>query len=288
MRQVVFTDLDGTLLDAKTYSFEEARPALTVLAGRDIPLVPCTSKTRSELLRLRARIGCTGPFVSENGGGIYLPIGLFPIADLPPGLPREDCPGLHMIRLGQPYAKLRQALVELREAGFAVRGFGDMSVEEVARLTGLELEDARLAKDREFDEPFVFTAPPPGSSSRSRIGPGAGSFPEDEELASAVSASGLTVTRGRMHHLLGKNDKGQAVRIVQALYERLWKTDVVSAAIGDSLNDEPMLAAADRSFLVRRSDGRHEPGIDVPGLMRLRGIGPAGFAEAIAILTEVP
>ena len=34
---IVFTDLDGTLLDGKTYSWESARPALEQLRCRGIP-----------------------------------------------------------------------------------------------------------------------------------------------------------------------------------------------------------------------------------------------------------
>ena len=40
---MVFTDLDGTLLDHDTYAFDAARPALAALTARAIPVVPVTS-----------------------------------------------------------------------------------------------------------------------------------------------------------------------------------------------------------------------------------------------------
>jgi HAD superfamily hydrolase (TIGR01484 family) len=46
---LVFTDLDGTLLDHHTYSFEPALPALNSLKEKNIPLIICTSKTRAEI-----------------------------------------------------------------------------------------------------------------------------------------------------------------------------------------------------------------------------------------------
>ncbi|MBP1733392.1 MAG: mannosyl-3-phosphoglycerate phosphatase, partial [Deltaproteobacteria bacterium] len=67
---VIFTDLDGTLLDSMTYSFEPARPALRKLKDLGIPLIICSSKTRLEIERYRQEFGSLYPFVAENGGGI--------------------------------------------------------------------------------------------------------------------------------------------------------------------------------------------------------------------------
>ena len=70
---VVFTDLDGTLLDASTYSFEAARPALDALRQQDIPLVLVSSKTRAEIEPIRGRLKQVHPFITENGGGCLYP-----------------------------------------------------------------------------------------------------------------------------------------------------------------------------------------------------------------------
>ncbi len=74
---LIFTDMDGTLLDHHTYSFEAAKPTLTSLAERNIPVIPTTSKTFVELLELRETIGLTGPFIVENGAAAYIPHGFF-------------------------------------------------------------------------------------------------------------------------------------------------------------------------------------------------------------------
>ena len=62
---------------------------------------------------------------------------------------------------------LREAVVALRARGYALTGFGDMSVEEVAALTGLPLDQAAMAKEREFDEPFVMEGDNAGQRRRS-------------------------------------------------------------------------------------------------------------------------
>ena len=75
---VLFTDLDGTLLDHDTYTAEPALPALDIISRRHIPLVVCTSKTAAEIQKLRDSIGNSDPFISENGGGIFVPENYFP------------------------------------------------------------------------------------------------------------------------------------------------------------------------------------------------------------------
>ena len=43
---LVFTDLDGTLLDHHSYSHAAALPGLERLRGLEVPVIPVTSKTR--------------------------------------------------------------------------------------------------------------------------------------------------------------------------------------------------------------------------------------------------
>ena len=50
---LVFTDLDGSLLDHHNYSYSDALPQLRQLERRGIPVIPASSKTRVEIERLR-------------------------------------------------------------------------------------------------------------------------------------------------------------------------------------------------------------------------------------------
>ena len=49
---IIFTDLDGTLLDFR-YSYKEAVPALNLIRKKNIPLIICSSKTRAEIEKCR-------------------------------------------------------------------------------------------------------------------------------------------------------------------------------------------------------------------------------------------
>lgn len=105
---LIFTDLDGTLLDHDTYSWQPAAPALSFLRERSIPWILCTSKTRAEVERLRAEMGHTHPFIVENGGGIYIPRDTFPFET--PGATRAA--DYDLITLGADYTVLIGVLVD--------------------------------------------------------------------------------------------------------------------------------------------------------------------------------
>lgn len=257
-RLIIITDLDGTLLHPITYSFEEAMPALDLIRERGIPLLFCSSKTRAEIEVYRRRLDNRHPFISENGGGIYLPAEYFPFHGH-----GDKQGGYEVISLGSPYEEIRKRFVEMRDRlGIAVRGFGDMSIEEVAGLTGLSIEEARLAKQRDFEEPFIFS-----------------DKPEDRFLRE-IEGEKLRWTQGRFFHLMGDHHKGRAVNILRRLYERR-DGPVMTIGIGDSLNDLPFLFAVDRPVLVKKETGRYDARIDIPGLIRAEGIGPAGWNEAV-------
>ena len=260
MHIVIFTDLDGTLLRYDNCSFEEARDALEVIKQKRIPLVLCSSKSRGEIELYRERLANTDPFVSENGGGIYIPDGYF--TKSPDVGVRQDN-GYRVISIGKSYSELRDGLRRLREMGFRVKGFGDMTVEEVASITGLNPEEAKLSKEREFDEPFIME-----------------NGADEDRLRDAVLSLGLNFTVGRHYHLMGKSNKGKAVRILTELYRNEFG-DIRTIAVGDSPNDIPMLEAVDIPVIVQKPGGIYDSRIVIPKLVRAEGVGPDGWRKVI-------
>ncbi len=263
LKLVLFTDLDGTLLDER-YGFDAARPALALIARLDTPLVICSSKTRPEIELYRKRLDNHHPFISENGGGIFVPRGYFGGDVTIPDCEKTRDGRYETVRLGARYGDLRRAVEALRSQGHGIRGFGDMAAEEVARLTGLAVKEAAMAKERGFDEPFVFHG-------------GAG---EVDTLIEAAQRLGLSVTKGRIYHLLGHSDKGKAVAILTDLYKQKHGT-VVTVGLGDSPNDLSMLRAVHIPVVVQRPDGTYNPTLLVPGVAKARGIGPEGWNSAV-------
>ena len=72
---IVFTDLDGTLLDHHSYSWRAASPAMAKLAANGIPLIFNSSKTAAEMRHLQNAMGIRAPFIVENGAAAVIPAG---------------------------------------------------------------------------------------------------------------------------------------------------------------------------------------------------------------------
>lgn len=261
MEYIIFTDLDGTLVDHDTYSYEAALDAIKLLDQKDIPLIFCTSKTRAEIEVYVKKLNISHPFISENGGAIFIPRGYFNV-DFEYTSENED---YEIIELGTRYEELRRVLSIIRDrTSLPIIGFGDLNAEEVSKDTGLDIESATLAKNREYDEAFKM---------------------EDDSgtelLKEHILAQGLNFTKGgRYWHLMGDNDKGMAVSILSELYRKIHPS-VVSVGLGDSQNDLPMLQTVDVAFLVQKPDGKHDPSIDDDDIIRVEGIGPEGWNRAI-------
>jgi mannosyl-3-phosphoglycerate phosphatase len=263
---VVFTDLDGTLLDHHTYSFAPAEAALYELARRHIPLIFVSSKTRAEIEVLRRQTANTHPFISENGGGIFIPHDYFKVRiEGAARVGRYQC-----LSLARPYREIVSELAELAEAsGASVAGFQQMSVREIVQNTGLPARQAELARQREFDEPFFFA----GASEA-----------QEQRFVALAKQRGLEVARGgRFWHLFAGSDKGRAVRQLIELYRRSWRRRFRTVALGDSANDLPMLAAVDVPILLPHAGSKFDKQVmaRLPRVTRAAAPGPAGWNQAV-------
>ncbi len=271
---VVFTDLDGTLLDHATYRWDAAQGMLDALRCFRVPLVIVTSKTRAEVQPLLAELGRREPIVVENGGAIYLPTGYFPFRVK--GAARAG-KGWLRVGLGTPRPQLLQALARAsKRAGVRVLSFAEMSARELAGRAGLSPAGARRALERDFDEPFVIL----DSNRQARV-----------RLQREIHCLGLSMTRGsRFFHILGGNAKGEAVWKLTAWFYRAFGHPVSTIGLGDSPNDIPMLQAVDVPILVARPGGRYdrETLAAVPRVQRACGAGPGGWSCALLRLLLKP
>jgi mannosyl-3-phosphoglycerate phosphatase len=263
---VVFTDVDGCLVDHATYSVDEAAGTLARLQARGVPLVLCSSKTRAEIERFQQEVGATGPFISENGGALFVPDGYFPF-----GLPgARTIAGHQVIELGQPYRTVVDGLHKAaHRAGVRVVGFDDMTVAEVAADCGLSLPAARLAKLREYDEPFRILEGEPSQRAR---------------MFRALSGAGLRATEGgRYHHVSGPTDKGVAVGLLLRFF-RWARGPVVSIGLGDGPNDVAFLRRVDIPIVVANpaSGATERVARQVPAAQVTDAPGPAGWRGAMA------
>jgi mannosyl-3-phosphoglycerate phosphatase len=230
---IVFTDLDGTLLDHKSYSFDAARPALALLKDMGIPLVLVTSKTRAEVEVWRERLDNHDPFIVENGGALYMPRNYFPLTLQAPA--HRD--GYAVIEFGAPYNELVETLrAASSESQCRVIGFHDMSIQEVSLRCGISMDLAVLAKRREYDEPFEVLDPCA------------------DQLLKCIESRKKQWTRGgRFYHILGANDKSHCVRLLTHFYQRAFG-EVSTVGLGDGLNDARFLKAVDIPIVIKSAE----------------------------------
>jgi len=263
MKRIVFTDLDGTLLDSQTYSYDKSLPAVNRLKERDIPVIFCSAKTRAEQEFYLRALALRHPFIVENGSAIFIPRAYFPF----PFDYHRAVDDFLVIELGMPYVAVRRLLIKIKEEnGFVFRGFADMNVDEIAEITGLSLELAKLAKLREYDEPIKFDM----SGKRTL-----------SKFMAKLGEAGLNwVYGGRLYHVMGGGDKGKAVDALTSLYRKMWGA-VESIGLGNSLNDGLMLLRVDIPILVEKESGGWE-NMDLPRLRKVQGVGPDGWSRAIA------
>lgn len=266
---IIFTDLDGTLLNTENYNYDAALPIIDRLKTAHIPVIPVTSKTRAEVEALIREVGLTDPFVVENGSAIYLPRETCPF-ELPAG---EDQGDYRVVPLGVPYVMARAGLKAIaQEMGRPLKGFGDLSPAQVQQLTGLELQAAQQAKMREFTEPFLT---PKNTSS--------------EKLTTAVEDMGFRVVVGdRFSHLIGPNaGKGVAVRQLVELYRStlpIGKT-IQTLGLGNSPNDLDMLENVDQAIVLPGASGPH-PQLAEHGWQIAPQTAPEGWATVVTQVVD--
>ncbi len=262
-RIVVFTDPD-TLRDERVSPLAETRDALNHLANRGVAVVLWGNETRAELELIQDDLCLRHPFISENGGGLFLPSGYFPAMRVA----ARQVGGYDVVEFGRPCHHVADILHDIADKlGIRVIGFSDMSVQQVADECQLSLSQARIAKLREYDEPFRLADPRPAVQSR---------------LFSALRRAGLRCfTHERYHHVTGVTDKTESVRMLTSWYRHAW-TDVLTVGLARETAETRLLQAVDIPFVVQSAS------IDAARLLRkvptarfTEACGPQGWSDAI-------
>ena len=264
---IIFTDLDGSLLDHHDYSFAPAQPALALARRLCIPVIPVTSKTAAEVLGLRNRLDNHDPFVIENGAAIAIPEHSSQFAT--DGLPGDQA--LCWLHLARDKREWQPALQDILQRGrFAATPVSALTAEQISRATGLSPAAAQSAAQRQFGEPLLWQ----DKSYRK------------QELGDMLRSAGLGMLQGgRFVHVQDRGvDKGRAVRELLSRWQGVSAPRTIG--LGDSGNDIALLETVDHAVLIK------SPAHDFPVAHGRRDTryseltGPAGWNAAVQELIK--
>lgn len=293
---VIFTDLDGTLLDHDSYSFAPAIESLKALSQGNIPLILNTSKTFAELRALIEALApyypqiSTMPLIVENGAAVLVPESFLENSPLKKQFEGSQLHGHYVMSFAPSRASLQSFIIkELSAFQSSFKSFSRLGIAGIAECTGLNPAAAALADQRDFSEPLLWL----------------GSDSEKQALRTLVESQDMTMLEGgRFIHITSGYNKAKAMLACKALMQALAQeqalgqansangadaeTQLTTIALGDGGNDVAMLDAADYAVAIKNAKGEH-PGVDqalkAEGcLIFTEACGPSGWNAALKTL----
>ena len=253
---MIVTDLDGSLLDHHTYSWQPAERWLALLRQQHIPLVICTSKTAAEVIPLQQQLGFPGaPFIAENGALVQI----------------DNAQG-EMVRhhAGKNYSEICHSLRRLQQQHrFRFTSFADFTEKALGEITGLPLTNVAQARMREASEALVWRD----------------SAEQFVLFRQALEQEALMLVQGgRFWHVMPQGSgKGEALRWLLQNMAPAGGKRFITVGLGDGPNDAPMLDSVDYAVVIKgysknpveltRSDERH--------VYQTAEYGPAGWCEGL-------
>jgi len=263
-RFLIFTDMDGTLLDHYSYSFEPAQALLTALEQANVPVIPVSSKTKAELQFLRNELNNTHPFISENGAAIYIPKAYFPEQPIDTSEDQQ-----FWIKAFVEPRQTWQDLIAQRsdEFGNSYKTFEQIGIDGIIEMTQLDHDSAIRASQRQYGEPIAWY----------------GTEHQKQKFIEELTQAGAHVLHGgRFMHVSGECNKGLALQWLTEQYQYFDQdASFTTIAAGDSQNDLAMLEQADETLIIR-SPVHAPPAVSKQHNVYLSdATGPEGWSEGI-------
>jgi predicted mannosyl-3-phosphoglycerate phosphatase (HAD superfamily) len=263
-RVVIFTP--SNLLGSSNNVAQAVSEALLEIERRNIPLVLSTHGTRAQLEALRRKIAHAHPFITEGGGGLFLPDGYFALRlEGAIRAARYLC-----VPFGRSSREAGAAAEEIaRQAGGEIVRYPEMNVREIARNAGVSERDAQASREREFSERFFFAGNADLAS---------------QSFEKIAREQNWQIRRAEpFWELCSGNDEGKAVRYLMKLYRQALRSRIRSVGIGASFEDLSLLAASDQAFILPESGGRFDDQLlsKLPNSARITVPGPSGWNQIV-------
>ena len=253
LKTLIFTDLDGSLLDRDTFKFDEIKDYLKKLLSNGIFIIPNTSKTEKEILEFNNELGSNLPYISENGAAIN------GLDLLNSNLPKELILSRDKNNLINIFKKSVPENLQNK-----CKWLSEMDEKKQSLIFGLEDEKLKMALDRKYTIPFIFE----------------GNKNEKNKLFKIVKNKGLALQEGgRVINLTDKVNKAKALQVFVRFFKKNNK-EVKTIAVGDNYNDLDMLKTSDFPCLVFNDKFTLDE-IPIKNLIITNKPSPEGWADVI-------
>ena len=267
MQKVIFTDIDGTLLDSRFPDIKKMKKLVENAIRNDIHLILCSSKTQLEQEKIKSMIDLHEPYIVENGGATIIPKDYFKKSKI---IPSKTLRKNYIIETGAPAYRIRSLLKEIRiKHGLKFEGVSDLSPLELSSIIKLPQDYAKRMITRKYSETIV-------RMDNNDI----------NKFVNFIEKAGLKmIPGGQFFDITLGNDKGTGVKILIDIFRKEYENNVIFFGIGDSKNDESMLSLMDLPLLVQKTNGSWE-NLQIDNLQKMKGIGPDGWEIALQLIIK--
>ncbi len=221
---LIFTDLDGSLLDRDTFKFDKISKYIKDLISKGVFIIPNSSKTKVEIEKFNNDLDEDLPFVVENGAAIY---------------------NLNLINSSFPekisLSREINEIIEIFDNKISskykskCKFIKDLKSDKQSEIFGLSKDKVKYAINREYTIPLIFE----------------GSKIQKTDLFKSVNNVGLSLQEGgRVINLCDKISKSQAMKHVVKIFKKISKEKLITIGVGDNFNDLDMLKNSDIPCLV--------------------------------------
>ena len=251
---IIFTDLDGSLLDKDTFEFHEIEDYFRDLVSKGIKIIPNSSKTKAELSNFNKQYNLNLSFIAENGSSIH---GL--------NLIHENLPNnIFLSRTVDEIYKIYNQNVtdNLKEK---ITFILNLKSNEQQEIFGLSLEKMNLAIKRDHSIPIQFN----------------GTESEKNEFIKIMKNSGLTIqTGGRIMNVCDNVNKSIAMSEAIRLMRKELDNEIITIGVGDNENDIEMIKMTDYPCLVK-NENFDSSLINIDNLIKSDEPSPKGWSDVI-------
>ena len=251
---LIFTDLDGSLLDKETFKFDIIKDYFKELVRNGIIIIPNSSKTEAELLDFNEENNLDLSFIAENGSSIHR------LNKIHQNLPDK-------IIISRTIDEIRNIYEENISLDFEnkITHILELEREKQQKILGLPLDKIKLAIKRDHSIPIKFN----------------GTESEKNEFTKILKNSGLTIqTGGRIMNVCDNVNKSKAMSRALQLIRKQLDDEIITIGVGDNENDIEMIKQTDYPCLVKNEDFDSSL-INIDNLIKSDEPSPKGWSDVI-------